>query len=58
MTADEYIALTEVGIIGKVELIDGVPTIGQYPLVFSADQVRAAADLGIDLSPHGHSART
>ena len=54
MDADEFAALMEAGIIDhKIELIDGRPMMGEYPLGFSAEQIRAAAELGIELLADG-----
>lgn len=50
MTADEFLGLVKAGIIaGKVELIEGVPMMGGYPLAFSNEQVRAAAEIGVEI---------
>jgi hypothetical protein len=51
ITAEEYSRLGEIGVIGeKVELIDGQILFGRYPLAFSAEQLAAAREAGIDLS--------
>jgi hypothetical protein len=48
MTSDDYYALIEGGIIGKVELLDGaILTNGRWEMVFSPEQARAAAALGV-----------
>jgi hypothetical protein len=50
MTADEYLRLREAGILGsQMELREGVVYLGAYPMAFSAEQILAAARLGIDL---------
>ena len=56
MTLDEYIALTEAGILDKVELMDGVVMMGRFPLAFSADQIAAASEIGVDLTAESGAA--
>lgn len=57
MTLEEYQRLASAGVIRNVEFIDGEVRMGEHRLAFSASQVRAAAELGIDLAgePSGAS---
>ena len=56
MTLDEYHALVEHGILGKVELLNGTVWCGNHRLAFSAEQIAAAAELGVDLRAAAASA--
>lgn len=57
MTADDFGKLLEAGFFDKIELYprpgDNVSRIwcGRYEMGFSAEQIAAAADLGVDLWP-------
>ena len=46
-----YQGQVEAGIVGPVELLDGRVVIGGFDLAFSAPQITAAADVGVDLCP-------
>jgi hypothetical protein len=49
LTPEEYRRLVEAGVLGKVELLDGVVYMSKYELAFSAAQVRDAATVGVTL---------
>lgn len=56
MTLEEYQRLVAAGVIDKVEFLDGEVRMGEHRLAFSASQVQAAADIGIDLLQRGLAA--
>lgn len=47
LTAEQYDRLVEAGIVAGVEMIDGRIYMGEWELVFSPAQARAAAALGV-----------
>jgi hypothetical protein len=51
MTTDQYRRLYEAGVIGPIELLDGVIVCGpRFALALSAEQRAAAAAAGVELS--------
>jgi hypothetical protein len=51
ITSDQYRRLYEHGVIGQIELIEGVITNGpRFPLAFSPEQTAAAREAGVDLA--------
>jgi hypothetical protein len=55
VTLEEYQRLVAAGVIDKVEFIDGEVRMGDHRLEFAASQVKAAAQLGVDLTRERHS---
>ena len=53
MDADVMLRLLEVGILGKIELSDGVLIMAGIPMALSEEQRAAAAELGIYVPAEG-----
>jgi hypothetical protein len=51
LTSEQWHTLTEAGVVGTVELIEGRPVIGRHKLAFTAEQAAAALEVGVDLRP-------